>query len=68
VTVCDRVRESCPVFPGDPEQIHWSFPDPAAVEGNLATREKAFSDTASQLRVRIEYLLLMIERSQKENK
>ncbi len=68
VTVCDRVRESCPVFPGDPEQIHWSFPDPAAVEGNPATREKAFSDTASQLKIRIEYLLLMIERSQKENK
>ncbi len=68
VTVCDRVRESCPVFPGDPEQIHWSFPDPAAMEGNLTTRVKAFSDTASQLRVRIEYLLLMIERSQEENK
>ncbi len=68
VTVCDRVRESCPVFPGDPEQIHWSFPDPAAVAGDPATREKAFSDTASQLRVRIEYLLLMIERSQKEDK
>ena len=68
VTVCDRVRESCPVFPGDPEQIHWSFPDPAAIEGDLATQEKAFLDTASQLRVRIEYLLLMIERSQKEKK
>jgi protein-tyrosine-phosphatase len=68
VTVCDRVRESCPVFPGDPEQIHWSFPDPAAIEGDPATREKAFSDTASQLRVRIEYLLLMIERREKEKK
>ena len=68
VTVCDRVRESCPVFPGDPEQIHWSFPDPAAVEGDRQTREKAFSDTASQLKIRIEYLLLMIKRSQEEEK
>jgi len=68
VTVCDRVRESCPVFPGDPEQIHWSFPDPAAVVGDLQTQEKAFSDTASQLKIRIEFLLLMIERSRKEMK
>lgn len=68
VTVCDRVRESCPVFPGDPEQIHWSFPDPAAVEGDRQTQEKAFSDTASQLKIRIEYLLLMIKRSQEEMK
>jgi ArsR family transcriptional regulator, arsenate/arsenite/antimonite-responsive transcriptional repressor / arsenate reductase (thioredoxin) len=66
VTVCDRVRESCPVFPGDPEQIHWSFPDPSAVGGDRQTREKAFSDIASQLKIRIEYLLLMIKRSQEE--
>ena len=66
VTVCDRVREICPVFPGGPEQIHWSFPDPAAVAGNLQAQEKAFSDTAHELKVRTEYLLLMIERSRKE--
>ena len=65
VTVCDRVREICPVFPGDPEQIHWSFPDPADVTGDRQTQEKAFSDTAHELKVRTEYLLLMIERSRK---
>ncbi len=68
VTVCDRVREVCPVFPGDPDQIHWSFPDPVAVEGNLERQRKAFADTASQLTTRIKYLLLMIERNQKEDK
>lgn len=65
ITVCDRVRESCPVFPGDPEQIHWSFPDPAAVEGKLETQERAFEDTARELTNRIQYLLLMIDRAQK---
>jgi protein-tyrosine-phosphatase len=64
LTVCDRVREVCPVFPGDPEQIHWSFPDPAEVEGEPA-RLRAFNDTAKQLITRLNYLLLMIEREGK---
>ena len=65
ITVCDRVRESCPVFPGDPEQIHWSFPDPAAIEGSLEKRERAFEETAREMTNRIQYLLLMIDRVQK---
>jgi protein-tyrosine-phosphatase len=68
ITVCDRVREVCPIFPGEPEHIHWSFPDPAALEGNLKTRESGFEETARELTVRIQYLLLMINRSRKETK
>jgi protein-tyrosine-phosphatase len=64
ITVCDRVRESCPVFPGDPEHIHWSFPDPMEVTGSASVRERAFYDTALQLTTRINYLLLMIDRTQ----
>lgn len=63
VTVCDQVRESCPVFPGHPEQIHWSFPDPAAVEGK-EKQYRAFKDSATQLTTRIRFLLLSITRSQ----
>lgn len=68
ITVCDRVREVCPIFPGDPEQIHWSFPDPAAIEGNLEAQEKGFDDTARELTNRIQYLLLMIDRNLKEKR
>ena len=67
ITVCDRVREVCPVFPGEPKEIHWSFPDPAAIEGTAKTQERGFEATARELTNRIQYLLLMIQRSRNEN-
>lgn len=62
ITVCDRVRESCPTFPGDPERIHWSFIDPAAIEGSDKERYHAFEQVALQLTTRIRYLLILLER------
>lgn len=68
VTVCDRVREVCPVFPGDPEQIHWSIPDPTAIEGNRQTQEKGFTNIANELTTRIQFLLLVIKHDQEAKK
>jgi arsenate reductase len=42
ITVCDNAAESCPVFPGPAQRIHWSFPDPAAAEGSETERFGAF--------------------------
>ena len=53
VTVCDRAAESCPVFPGDPERIHWSFEDPAAQNGTDGEKQRAFDQTATQMLSRI---------------
>lgn len=53
ITVCDRAKETCPVWPGQPVIAHWGSPDPAAVEGDERTRFKAFLDVASQLSARI---------------
>jgi arsenate reductase (thioredoxin) len=42
ITVCDNANESCPIFPGDTQRMHWSFPDPAAIEGSETERLAAF--------------------------
>jgi len=42
ITVCDQANESCPLFPGAPTRIHWSFPDPSAVQGAEEERIAAF--------------------------
>jgi protein-tyrosine-phosphatase len=64
VTVCDRVREVCPIFPNHVEPIHWSLPDPAAVSGSDAVRYQAFVETAQHLQTRIQYLLMQIRKEQ----
>ena len=66
ITVCDRAKESCPLFPGHPEQIHWSFDDPSAVEGTAADRQAAFEQVARGLTNRINFLLILIRRQRGE--
>ncbi|BAL88241.1 putative low molecular weight protein tyrosine phosphatase [Actinoplanes missouriensis 431] len=42
ITLCDRVKEVCPEFPGHPRPVHWSIPDPAAdPDGQLAVERVA---------------------------
>jgi arsenate reductase (thioredoxin) len=53
ITVCDNANESCPAFPGGAQRIHWSFDDPAAVEGSQDERHAAFRGTRDQLAERL---------------
>src|SRR5260370_14749302 len=55
ITVCDSAKASCPVFPGT-TQIHWSFDDPAAVEGSREHRLAAFRRIRDDLRERLREL------------
>jgi ArsR family transcriptional regulator, arsenate/arsenite/antimonite-responsive transcriptional repressor / arsenate reductase (thioredoxin) len=57
ITLCDRVREVCPEFPGRPETIHWSIPDPAAGPGDDDVTYPAFQRLVDELDTRIGFLI-----------
>ena len=62
ITVCDRARESCPAFPGSPIRIHWSIPDPAAVQAPEGDPAQPFQVAAEDLEERIDYFLVRLSR------
>jgi len=53
ITVCDRARQVCPVFPGDHETLHWSLDDPAEVDGSDEQILTAFRGAATELTRRL---------------
>jgi arsenate reductase len=53
ITVCDRARQSCPVFPGQYNTLHWGLDDPAAVEGTDDEKLAAFHRTYMELTQRL---------------
>jgi ArsR family transcriptional regulator, arsenate/arsenite/antimonite-responsive transcriptional repressor / arsenate reductase (thioredoxin) len=63
ISLCDRVREVCPEFPGGPELIHWSIPDPAREPGSDEQTLPAFERTAIELCTRIGFLIEAIEQT-----
>jgi len=53
VTVCDDANESCPVFPGTAQRLHWSFRDPSKVAGSAEERLEAFRSVRDEIAARI---------------
>jgi len=56
ITVCDNANEQCPIFPGKTERIHWSFEDPAAVQGDAEARLAVFRRVRDEIRARLKTL------------
>ncbi len=59
ITVCDTAADSCPMFLGAKQRLHWSFPDPSVVEGSEAQRLDAFRTVRDAIRDRIESNLVL---------
>lgn len=53
ITLCDKVREVCPEFPGASSLAHWSMPDPASEDAD----DDAFVRAADELETRIPFLI-----------
>jgi arsenate reductase len=59
VTVCDRARESCPVFPGPARRRHAGFDDPPVLARSAPTEEEALAHyrrVRDEIRTFVEHL------------
>lgn len=54
ITVCDDANETCPVFHGAKNRLHWSFEDPSRATGSEEERLAVFRKVRDQIRSRIE--------------
>jgi arsenate reductase len=53
ITLCDRARATCPLFPGGRETLHWGLDDPAEATGTEAERSAAFVRVLTEVSGRI---------------
>jgi arsenate reductase len=55
ITVCDQTNaEKCPIFPGPTKRLHWSFPDPAQVQGSEAAKLEQVRVIRDEIRCKVE--------------
>jgi len=66
ITVCDRARQACPVFPGDHNSLHWSLDDPAEIEGTEEQKLEAFRRTRTEVSIRLRPFVELARRARRE--
>ena len=54
ITVCDRAKQNCPIFPGS-APIHWGFDDPA--DAPSADQPRVFRRVRDEIRHRLQLFL-----------
>ncbi len=57
IAVCNHANESCPVFAGTAQRLHWPFEDPAEVAGSEEQRLAAFRSIRDRIQARIQLFL-----------
>jgi arsenate reductase len=57
VTVCDDAAEKCPIWLGEGEVVHISFPDPAKATGTDEEKMEQFRAVRDDIRRRVFFYL-----------
>jgi len=65
ITLCDKMKENCPLFPSKPIYAHWGMPDPVMFEGTDKETYDYFSRSFQEISNRI-HLFLNINIEKKE--
>jgi len=65
ITVCDRARQTCPVFPGDHNTLHWGLDDPAEVDGTDEQKLEAFRRTRIEVATRLRPFVELARRARR---
>jgi protein-tyrosine-phosphatase/DNA-binding transcriptional ArsR family regulator len=66
ITLCDKVKEICPDFPGQPRAAHWSMADPAARGGDDDATYPAFAAAADEIEERVGLLVAQLSADTQE--
>jgi arsenate reductase (thioredoxin) len=53
VRVCDRAKETCPIFPGAFKYFDWGLDDPAAAKGSESERLAVFRRVRDEIEERV---------------
>ena len=62
ITVCDSAAgESCPLWMGEVEKIHWGLPDPSRVEGDEEAVRSAFLAVIDRIENKVDEWLREIQ-------
>lgn len=67
ITLCDKMKENCPVYPNRPIYAHWGMPDPAAFEGTEKETFEEFDKTFQEISNRI-HLFMNVDIDKLERK
>ncbi len=66
ITVCDQARQTCPVFPGSGESLHWGYEDPSQATGTEEEQLAVYRRVFIQIGNRINQFVPIARRTRDE--